>query len=424
MYERPPADLWNGASQFDRSSTAREPQATASDALRWGWYSILVNVVLAVLHAVTAFVSGSLAVAAELTHNFVDLASAAVVVVGLKFAMRKTGQFPYGLYKVENLVAAGVAILIFITAYEIVSSVLFGAAPPPRVEPWMLLLLIVTMTIPLVFSHFELRTARATNSPALMANAREYRVHAYTTGLVFASLLTAPIKLPLDRISALIIVIVVAKTGWDLLVDSLRVLLDASLDFKTLDEVRQLIGSDSAVAEAKWITGRNAGRFRFVEAGVALRLDDLARIEAVIRRIESSVRASMPQIERVLLHVEARASNHDRYAIPVTDLSGTIGRHFGEAEYFAFVTVDRTRGAVEEQHMSPNPYRGEPHGKGIRTAEWLAKGKVDRVFVLESLDGKGPGYVLRDAGIDVQCTAERTVAALMGNIFAQNRPDV
>jgi cation diffusion facilitator family transporter len=380
-------------------------------------------VTLVALHAVTAFASGSLAVAAELVHNFVDLASAVVVVVGLKFAMRKSGQFPYGLYKVENLVAAGVAILIFITAYEIINSVLFSVAPPPRVDLWMLLLLILTMTIPLVFSHFELRTARATNSPALTANAREYRVHAYTTGLAFASLLTAPMKIPLDRISALIIVIAVAKTGWDLLVDSLRVLLDASLDINTLGEVRQLIENDSAVAEVKWITGRNAGRFRFVEAGVALRLVDLAKVEVVLRRIESSVRTSMPRIERVLLHVEARASNHDRYAIPVTDLSGTIGRHFGEAEYFAFVTVDRIKGVVEEQHMSPNPYRKEPRGKGIRTAEWLAKAKVDRVFVLESLDGKGPGYVLRDAGVDVQRTTKSTVTALMEDSFAQSRPE-
>lgn len=37
-------------------------------------------------------------------------------------------------------------------------------------------------------------------------------------------------------------------------------------------------------------------------------------------RIEASVRAAMPQIERVLLHVEARASTHDRYTIPLADL--------------------------------------------------------------------------------------------------------
>lgn len=74
---------------------------------RWGWYSIAVNILLALLHGFVAFRSDSLAVAAELTHNIVDLAAAVGVLIGLKLAGRKSKSFPYGLYKVENLVAAG-----------------------------------------------------------------------------------------------------------------------------------------------------------------------------------------------------------------------------------------------------------------------------------------------------------------------------
>jgi divalent metal cation (Fe/Co/Zn/Cd) transporter len=51
---------------------------------RWGWGSIAVNVVLVALHGAVALRSGSLAVAAELVHNVVDLLSAVAVLVGLK----------------------------------------------------------------------------------------------------------------------------------------------------------------------------------------------------------------------------------------------------------------------------------------------------------------------------------------------------
>ncbi|WP_363351787.1 hypothetical protein [Methylocystis echinoides] len=61
---------------------------------------------------------------------------------------------------------------------------------------------------------------------------------------------------------------------------------------------------------------------------------------------------------------------------------------------------------------------------GIQTAEWLAKAKVDRVFVLDSLDGKGPGYVFRDAGVDVQRTTKSTVSALMEHTFPPSQPEV
>jgi divalent metal cation (Fe/Co/Zn/Cd) transporter len=128
-------------------------------------YSILVNVVLAGLHGLIAAVSGSLAVTAELIHNFVDLASAAAVVVGLKLAMHKTKLFPYGLYKVENLVAAGLAVMIFFTAYEVASSVFVETSRSLRVDAWMVMSLIVTMTIPLAFSHSSWASRAAINSP-------------------------------------------------------------------------------------------------------------------------------------------------------------------------------------------------------------------------------------------------------------------
>lgn len=386
------------------------PGGAVASVVRWGWYSIVVNLVLIGLHGMIAAASGSLAVTAELIHNFVDLASAAVVVIGLKLAMHKAKTFPYGLYKIENLVAAGLAVMIFFTAYEVVRNVFTGVTPPPSVDLWMLVALILTAAIPLVFSHFELRVARMANSPALMADAREYRVHAYTTGLAFAALLTAWFDLPFDRIAALIIVAAVAKTGWDLLADALRVLLDASLDAGSLAEIRKVVETDPAVAEVKWVVGRNAGRFRFVEAGVALRLVELGKAEAAVRRIERTVQSAMPQIERVLLHVEARTSTHRRYAAPLADLSGTISEHFGEAPYFGFVTLQPATGTIEEQHVRPNPVRSAERAKGIQVAQWLLSEKVDGVFVHKNLEGKGPGYVFGEAGIDMRLTELGTLA--------------
>jgi len=142
---------------------------------RWAWGSVAINVVLAALHGLLATTSGSLGVTAELVHNVADLLAAAAVLLGLKVAARKSRAFPYGLYKVENLVAAGLAGMIFFTAYEIGRDALLGAAGPVRVDWWMLAVLIATLAIPLTFSRFELRAGQAANSPALIADAREYR---------------------------------------------------------------------------------------------------------------------------------------------------------------------------------------------------------------------------------------------------------
>jgi divalent metal cation (Fe/Co/Zn/Cd) transporter len=150
---------------------------------RWGWYSIGVNVVLAVINLVVALASGSLAVQAEMVHNLVDFLTAVAVLIGLKLSTRKTKAFPYGLYKLENVITVGLAVMIFVTAYEIARDALF--TPPRRaaVDPWMLGGVIVATIIPLVFSHFELQVGQRANSPALIADAKEYRAHVFTTGV-------------------------------------------------------------------------------------------------------------------------------------------------------------------------------------------------------------------------------------------------
>ncbi|MCZ7566545.1 MAG: cation diffusion facilitator family transporter [Burkholderiales bacterium] len=377
---------------------------------RWGWYSVGVSALLAALHGLIALASGSLAVTAELVHNLVDLMGAATVLTGLKLAVRRTKAFPYGLYKAENLAAAAIAGLIFLTAYEIASNALFAPSAPVRSDPWMLALLIATAAIPLAFSHFELRAGRAANSPVLVADAREYRVHVLTTGLALAALASERFALPLDRVAALLIVLAVVKTGWDLLADAMRVLLDASLPSETLLRIRAVIGAEPAVAEVKWVTGRNAGRFRFVEAGVALRIAELDKAAKLVHRIEAEVRKAVPHVERVLAHIEAPASPHVRYAAPLADPAGAVSAHFGEAPYFALVAVGREDGAWAESRVVANPHATVQRAKGIRVAEWLVRQKVDVVLTREDLRGKGPVYVLRDAGVELRLTDKHSLA--------------
>jgi cation diffusion facilitator family transporter len=369
---------------------------------RWGWYSIVVNVVLAAINLVIALASGSLAVEAEMVHNLVDLLTAVGVLIGLKLSARKSRAFPYGLYKLENVVTVVLAVMIFVTAYEISQGALFAPARQATVNPWMLGGVIVATIIPLVFSHFELRAGQVANSPALVADAKEYRAHVFTTGIVFAALLSQWLNFPLDRVAALVIVVAIGKTGWDLLADGMRVLLDASLDPDALLQIREIITAEPTVAELKWVTGRNAGRFRFVEAEVTLRVRDLEKAEAATRRIEARILQAVPHVERVLIHAEPIERTYLHYAAPLANPDGTLSEHFGEAPYFALVTVRLADRSIEEQRILVNPYREEEKAKGIRAAEWLVSQKADAVLLKGSVRGKGPVYVFGDAGVEMQ----------------------
>jgi divalent metal cation (Fe/Co/Zn/Cd) transporter len=131
----------------------RTSDGQTADVERWGWYSIGINVILALINLVVALASGSLAVEAEMIHNIVDFLTAVGVLIGLKLATRKSKAFPYGLYKIENVVSVVLAVMTFFTAYEIARDALFAPARVATVNAWMLVGVVVATAIPLAFSH-------------------------------------------------------------------------------------------------------------------------------------------------------------------------------------------------------------------------------------------------------------------------------
>ncbi|MFN2227400.1 MAG: cation diffusion facilitator family transporter [Anaerolineae bacterium] len=390
-------------------TTLTSPARPAPQASRVAWASIAVNVALSLLNLAIAAASGSLAVAAEMVHNLVDLVASVAVLAGVKISERESRDFPYGLYKVENVVAVGVAILIFFTGYEIATEALRGEEAAATVNGWILAGVVLSAAIPLAFSYYEMRMGRQINSPSLIADAQEYRAHVFSSGVVFLALIGQIVGLALDRYAALVIVVLIAKTGWELLVDGMRVLLDASLEPETLEQVRAIVVADPAVVEVRSLAGRNAGRYRFLEADVALRVDDLEKAHNISRRIEDAIRAAVPHVERVRIHYEPRVRRYLRYALPLAGPDGTLSPHFGEAPYFGLVTVRTADGQVERREVLSNPHLDVEKAKGIRVGEWLVGLKSDVVILREDVHGKGPAYVFADAGVETRLTEAATM---------------
>jgi cation diffusion facilitator family transporter len=392
-------------------------QRSAPSAAQVAWASIAVNIFLSLLNLAIAAASGSLAVAAEMVHNLVDLVASVAVLAGVKISERESRAFPYGLYKVENVVAVGVAILIFVSGYEIAKEAIFAEPGAATVNGWMLAGVALSAVIPLAFSIYEMRVGRKLNSPSLMADAQEYRVHVFSSGVVFLALVSQMIGYPVDRYAALVIVVLIAKTGWELLVDGMRVLLDASLDVETLEHVRTVVDAEPTVTEIRSLVGRNAGRYRFLEVDVALRVDDLERAHTISQRLERTIRDQVPHAERVLIHYEPQMRTHLRYAVPLADTLGTASEHFGESPYFALVTVRLADGQIAHQEVLANPHQATEKAKGIRVAEWLVSLKADVALLREDVQGKGPAYVFADAGVETRLTQSATLSeAIAGQV--------
>ena len=370
-----------------------------------GTYSIGVNLILVGIKGFLGFLSGSVALIADAIHSTSDVISSVTVLAGIKISRRKSKSFPYGLHKVENFVSLLSSLFIFVAGYKIVYAVFFEEqSVKTEYLPYAMAGVLLTIAITFVFSRYELRRGREIGSPSLIADAQHIRTDMLGSFVILTSLIGTWFGLNLDKVAALLVVLLILKAGFGILVDAVRVLLDASIDFKTMDYVKTIIMQDPRVVSINGLWGRNSGPFKFIEADIVTRGRTLEKAYVVSRRIEKEIRHHVPKVDHILIHYEPQRKETSTFAVPLKEDKRELAEHFGEAPYFYLVTVRGKDGVLLSETYHRNPFAGEEKGKGIKISEWLLEQEVDTVYSPKGFKGRGPGYVFSDAGVDVIVT--------------------
>jgi cation diffusion facilitator family transporter len=401
-----------------QETSVKEDPARADQRLieRVGLYALLVNLALSGLNVAMAAVSGSLALTASAVDSVTDVISSLAVWAGLRLSQHRSRTFPYGLYKIENVSSVIVALLIFVAGYEVARAALRPEMMQPRVTIWVVAGAVAGVVVPLIFGGYAKGVGERTGSPSLLAEGEHRRVDALSSLVVVVAVGASYLGWAVDRWAAAVVVIFIARSGWELLTDGMRVLLDASLEPETLARVREIIDAEPGVVEVQSLTGRNSGRYRFLEAEVGVRVRDVERAHVLSQRLETRIKAQIGRVDRVVIHCEPRRREFTRYALPLTDLQGTISEHFGEAAYFALVDLRTEGGEEQRREVVANPHRTVSKAKGIRVAEWLMGQEVDVVLAKESLSGKGPEYAFTSAGVEMSQIEADTVSQALSSV--------
>ena len=388
--------------------------------------AFLLNLILTLVKIHLAILTGSLAITASAIDSGTDAVASLVIYGGVRLSTLKTRSFPLGLYKLENVASVTVSLFIFIAGYEIVKQIFSSSDTLPQITPISILLLTGSSLLIFGFGQYALYIGKKTRSPVLIAEGRHRQVDVLSSLVVLVSVLfsyfdlqTDVMGISIDRLGAALILLFIAKTGGELLSDGMRVLLDASIDFPTLDKIRILIHQEPAVDEIKSLIGRNAGRYRFIQADIILNISDLEAAHKISEAIENRILTQIPNIEKITIHYEPRIRTHDTWALPLSDKSGHISAHFGEAPYFIVLHLHRDDQTIDSQKVMENPHCTVSTAKGIRVAEWLVDQKITHVGLKEDVSHKGPGYVLSSAGIKIRRISSKNLSNAVREITAK-----
>jgi len=210
--------------------------------VRTSLVSIGTDIFLTSLKGTLAFLSGSLAILADAYHSFSDLIVSCTVLTGILLRRqreRKAGEPSAGShssdtqttppsptegavpgYWIESLVAFFVSLVILYTAYEVVSRVMVGPLAPIR-NVWIAVVGITAcIAIAYLISRFKIMVGRETDSPALVADGYHSRMDMFTSIAVVLSIMGQWIGIPLDRVVAVLIAVMIAITGVNLFISS------------------------------------------------------------------------------------------------------------------------------------------------------------------------------------------------------------
>ncbi|WP_136799722.1 MULTISPECIES: cation diffusion facilitator family transporter [Desulfosediminicola] len=379
--------------------------------------SILANFILVAIKIIVALFSGSLAVKADALHSVTDVISSVVILIGIKISKRRSRHFPYGLYKVENLIAMGTSLLIAVAGYEIGREV-FSASPRdlPTNIPQAIAGISLTICIAFLFSCYELRKGREALSPSLVADAQHILSDVFSSLVILTALIGSASGFNIDRYCAVIVIFFIVRSAASIFINSMRVLLDASLDYDTMTRIRELVLSDARVRKINGLWGRNAGRYKFVELDLTLCVKDLEKGHRIAEEIENRIKMNIKQVDRVLIHYQPEVHDHFVLAAPLQTDRKTLSEHFGGAPLFHILHFTLDTGRVTDEHVLVNPHANEEKGRGIKTANWLLRSGIDILITNHDQTGKGPALVFGNAGVEILLTRETQAAVAMNSV--------
>jgi len=268
-------------------------------------FSVGINLFLSLIKIAGGMVSGSAALVADGVHSLSDLAASLSVYVGIVISNKKSDLFPHGLYKVENLVALISAFAIFFAGYEIAKDVLFGEGTPIKNLVVALVVLGLTVLTTYLYSKWEYKKAIELNSPSLLADSEHIKTDFYTALVVLVGVLGQYLGYPIiEKLAVVVVIYFIFHSGFEILKEAIKVLLDASLDHNSMEKIRTILKEEPLIKSINTITGRNAGSFKFVQLDLALETDSLKEAHNLAHKIEDKIKEEMPFVERVVVHYQ------------------------------------------------------------------------------------------------------------------------
>lgn len=268
-----------------------------------------VRVVLLVLKAAAAALTGSIGIIADAVHGLIDLSGAAIGYVGVRVAGKPPDEeHLFGHERAEDIAAASIATLIFlaagIVAYQSIGRLTDGVAVH-MVEAGIAVEAIV-VALKLFTSRYLLRASGRLDSAAIGAMGKDFQADVLSSGAVLTGLVLVRLTglAVLDPIAAIIVVGLIVQAAYSTMRKAITSLMDTRLPPVEERTIREVLQRRTDLQSYHALRTRKAGSQRYVQMHIVVGKDrTVEAAHEIAEEIEQDIRNALPG-SAVIIHVE------------------------------------------------------------------------------------------------------------------------
>jgi cation diffusion facilitator family transporter len=271
------------------------------------WIVLALNWAVAAAKMAYGYMTKCSSMTADGFHSLSDGTSNIIGLIGIGLCAQPVDHdHPYGHKKYETLFSMGIAVLLFIVAFNLAKGGLARLFHPvsPEVTIESFIVMIITMAVNITVMVYEYRKGKELKSDILVVDSLHTRADIFTSFSVIIALIGVKMGFPIvDPIVTLVIAVFIVYAAFVIVKEESGILVDAAItDPKKIEAIVLKV---NGVISCHKIRTRGRPDDIYIDLHVQLapetHLDDAHDTSYAI---EGAIKEAIPEVTDVLVHLE------------------------------------------------------------------------------------------------------------------------
>ncbi|MBL0192141.1 MAG: cation transporter [Saprospiraceae bacterium] len=280
-------------------------------ALSATYFSIIGNVILAIIKTFAGIFGNSFALIADAIESITDILASFLVLLGIKYASKPPDEnHPYGHGRAEPLITVLVVGFLFasglIIAIESIENIQTTHDLP---KIWTLYLLAPLILWKEISFQMVMKKAKETKSSALKADAWHHRSDAFTSIAAFIGIAIAiyfgPGYETADDWAALVAAGFILYNAYKIFRPALAEIMDEHLYDDMVSEIREIAAEVEGITHTEKCFVRKTGMKYYVDLHASVDANiSVKEGHDLSHKLQDALKAKIPELGNVLIHIE------------------------------------------------------------------------------------------------------------------------